>query len=68
VIPLYSFFEYLYKWEQRDSNPRHSACKADAATAELCSRGESDMMVPTLMEEPKSIQLHNLDSNQGPSD
>ena len=26
------------KWEQRDSNPRHSACKADAATAELCSR------------------------------
>ncbi len=25
------------QWEQRDSNPRHSACKADAATAELCS-------------------------------
>ena len=26
------------QWEQRDSNPRHSACKADAAAAELCSR------------------------------
>ena len=56
------------QWAITDSNRGLSACKADTLTAELIARGESDMMIPTLMEEPKSIQLHNLDSNQGPSD
>ena len=56
------------QWAITDSNRGLSACKADTLTAELIARGESDMIIPTLMEEPKSIQLHNLDSNQGPSD
>jgi hypothetical protein len=54
------------QWAILDSNPRLTACKADHSTAELIARGESDMMVPTLMEEPKSIQLPHLDSNQEP--
>ena len=38
---------YIPWWEQRDSNPRHSACKADAATAELCSLERSIGFEPT---------------------